>query len=615
MDKLGRILTVASAMLSAAVFAFGQSHLQPTPNDFDGDGLSDVAVWTPDLGIWSIIPSSNPSQKIVKSWGGTLNGVRDVIVPGDYDGDGKTDLAVWRPTNGVWYVLRSSDGAEVDMPWGGTINGVQDIPVQGDYDGDGKTDYAVYRPQTGMWYIVPSSDLQHPVATAWGGVVNGIQDIPVPGDYDGDGKTDIAIFRSTTGEWFILPSSNPGSPIHVTWGGTDSMNLHDVPYSGDFANGNGMSNITAERANEGIALYETCFIMGRSNPSNCGFSGQLQIPGRFTNSPTLNLAGYSASDDLNFTGDWIAPFPPPNVSTYAWEIARQNNGGTQFYLLGQRGDIPVGFPVGRKQPQSRVVMVVEGNAQYESIIGNIVNMPYFNSLIPQSALATNYYANTQPALGDYLELTCGCDGSNQFADNLARQLGNAGRTWKIYIEDLPQIGYTGSDTAHYIRDHDPFAYFWDTNQNGGGGAYYYDIFPFSRFATDLANGALPDLSIVIPNTIHDGDVCANIGCSASDRLMQVDQWLQSNIQQLLSNSQFQRDGLLFITFDQSVSADTANGGGHVPLLALGPKAIAGTQVSTFYQHQNTLRTVCELMGLFDCPGAGHSAAAEFDMLH
>jgi hypothetical protein len=32
-------------------------------------------------------------------------------VPNDYDGDGQTDLAVWRPSTGVWYLLfsRSND--------------------------------------------------------------------------------------------------------------------------------------------------------------------------------------------------------------------------------------------------------------------------------------------------------------------------------------------------------------------------------------------------------------------------------------------------------------------------------------------------------------------------
>jgi hypothetical protein len=39
---------------------------------------------------------------------------------------------------------------------------------------------------------------------------------------------------------------------------------------------------------------------------------------------------------------------------------------------------------------------------------------------------------------------------------------------------------------------------------------------------------------------------------------------------LLFSSIFQADGILFITFDESHSTDTAHGGGHVATLVIGP---------------------------------------------
>ena len=69
-------------------------------------------------------------------------------MPGDYDGDGTTDLGVYRPATGTWSMRRSTDG---DRASGFGVDG--DVPVPGDYDGDGTTDLGVHRPESNVWYL------------------------------------------------------------------------------------------------------------------------------------------------------------------------------------------------------------------------------------------------------------------------------------------------------------------------------------------------------------------------------------------------------------------------------------------------------------------------------
>lgn len=259
-------------------------------------------------------------------------------------------------------------------------------------------------------------------------------------------------------------------------------------------------------------------------------------------------------------------------------------------------------------PLGHVVVVALENHSYNDVVGNPA-MPYFNSLINQNGLAQNFFANVHGSFPDYAMLTTGelitaagfglPDDFPISIDNVERELIAAGKTWKVYADGLPSTGYTGGDQYPYVKRHNPFAYMSDNL----GTSQANQIVPFSNFAAAVAGNSLPNFSFIVPNAINDGEDCPNGGsCSDSTKLSTADQWLQSNIGPLLSSSQFQQDGLLVIWWDEGNAADTSNGGGRVAVVLVGPMIKPGFQSTTFYRHENLLRTICEGLGL-GFPGA------------
>lgn len=114
--------------------------------DFDGDGVTDFAVYREPSGSFLILESSTNEVKTVQlvSPG---PGNDDVAIPADYDGDGTTDVGVFRRSTLTWTVKKSFSG-EVVQDFGGLPN---DQPIPTDFDRDGLTDFAVYRASEALW--------------------------------------------------------------------------------------------------------------------------------------------------------------------------------------------------------------------------------------------------------------------------------------------------------------------------------------------------------------------------------------------------------------------------------------------------------------------------------
>jgi len=211
-----------------------------TPEDFDGDGIDDLTVWTE-------APATQANFKILQS---TTNTVRvelfgqsgdDPAVVGDYDGDNKADPAVYRcPALGAgdgqcFFFYRGSNnnpaGNITYVPWGFGEDG-DFFPYVGDFDGDGKNDFCIQRanpssPSNGQFVLLKSNGLGVEYIN-WGLS----SDFLIPGDYDGDGKTDICVRRTVSGNrqhWILY---RKGETSFANWGITgDSSTPGD--YDGD----------------------------------------------------------------------------------------------------------------------------------------------------------------------------------------------------------------------------------------------------------------------------------------------------------------------------------------------------------------------------------------------
>ena len=258
-----------------------------------------------------------------------------------------------------------------------------------------------------------------------------------------------------------------------------------------------------------------------------------------------------------------------------------------------------------------VFLVVLENHGFGEVIGNPA-MPYLNSLANSNALATSYFANAHPSIGNYFMLTTGkletLDDSFTGVisdDNLVRALTGAGKTWKAYIQSLPSTGYIGPDVGTYLKHHNPFSYFSDVQSSS---AQMANMVPFSQFPGDLAAGSLANFVFLLPDSQNDAHDCPGgvSSCDDNAKLTAADNWLRTNIDPLIKNPNF-GNSVLIITFDEAQQTDFTNGGGQVATVLVGPHVRQGFRSNTMFQHQSTLRLILDSLKGSEMPGASNGA--------
>jgi len=229
----------------------------PTPililqsGDYNGDGTSDIGVFRPATGLWSI-------RSVGTSWFGQLG---DIPASGDYNGDGTADLVIFRGSSALWAI-----SGVTRVYFGGS----SDTTIPGDYDGDGICDIGIYRSSSGLWAIRGVTRLYFGASG----------DYPIPGDYDGDGFCDVAIFRPVSGLWAV------NGVTRVYFGVSD-----DLPVPRDY-DGDGSSDIGIVRFSSGLWAIRgvSRFYFGTAGdyPVPADYTGDgIDYPGIFRSSSGL----------------------------------------------------------------------------------------------------------------------------------------------------------------------------------------------------------------------------------------------------------------------------------------------------------------------------------------
>lgn len=247
-----------------------------------------------------------------------------------------------------------------------------------------------------------------------------------------------------------------------------------------------------------------------------------------------------------------------------------------------------------------VITIVMENHSYSEIIGSS-SAPYINgTLIKSGALATNYTANVQSSLPNYLALTGGstlgltsnCEpgaGCQSSGPSIAGEALAAGKSWRAYEENMTttcQNVVDGGLNGLYTVHHNPFPYY-----TGLVSSCQQNDVNYSQLATDLQSSAsLPAYVFVTPNLnddMHNGTIA------------QGDAWLAQQIPAIQHSAAcVQSRCLIAITWDEGSYDASGNPlSPQVATILLGPDVQAGARDGTAYTHYALLHTTEAALGL------------------
>jgi hypothetical protein len=271
---------------------------------------------------------------------------------------------------------------------------------------------------------------------------------------------------------------------------------------------------------------------------------------------------------------------------------------------------------GNLPPVQTVFVILLENYNWSDIKGS-VDAPYINgTLLPAAAHCEQYYTppGMHPSEPNYLWLEAGTNfgvlddndpaiNHQNTTNHLAAQLRSANISWKTYQEDITGTVVPLTAINGYVPRHNPFVFFDDlTGTNDPSNAYgIAHIRPYAELAADLTNNSVARYNFITPNLCDNGhDVCA----PQDNPIRQTDDWLASEVPNILNSAAYTSHGALFIIWDEGAN----NSDGPVGMILLSTLARGGGYFNFIhYTHSSFLRTMQEIFSL--SPWLGDAARA------